>query len=165
MNNNVKIGSLLSAEKVSMGLSQLGSILATKKFWVELVIMTVGMFVAALGVYFFLIPSKLIIGSITGLSLVLAKLLPFISVGSIIFVINAILLILSFVLIGNEFGAKTVYTALILGPMIDFIGSIFPNERVDIRGACGRADHCQSMVRLALLCCDIKCLAKYIVQH
>lgn len=126
MNNNVKIGSLLSAEKVSMGLSQLGSILATKKFWVELVIMTVGMFVAALGVYFFLIPSKLIIGSITGLSLVLAKLLPFISVGSIIFVINAILLILSFVLIGNEFGAKTVYTALILGPMIDFIGSIFP---------------------------------------
>nr|WP_148295506.1 YitT family protein [Prevotella dentasini] len=103
-------------------------LLTTKKFWVELIIMTVGMFVAALGVYFFLIPSKLIVGSITGLSLVLAKLLPFISVGTIIFVINAVLLVLSFLLIGNEFGAKTVYTALILGPMIDFLGSLFPME-------------------------------------
>lgn len=43
-----------------------------------------------------------------------------------IFGINAILLILSFILIGNEFGAKTVYTALILGPMIDFISNIVP---------------------------------------
>ena len=54
--------------------------------------MTVGMFVAAMGVYFFLIPSKLIIGSITGLSLVLAKLLPFVSVGTMILYINEILI-------------------------------------------------------------------------
>lgn len=126
MNNNVKITTLFTPEKVNASMLQVKSILSTKKFWVELFIMTAGMFVAALGVYFFLIPSKLIIGSITGLSLVLAKLMPFISVGTIIFVINAILLVLSFVLIGNEFGAKTVYTALILGPMIDFIASIFP---------------------------------------
>lgn len=100
--------------------------LHTRKFWVELLIMTAGMFVAAMAVYFFLIPSKLIVGSITGLSLVIAKLLPFVSVGTFIFVINAILLVLAFVLIGNEFGAKTVYTALILGPMVDFLGWLFP---------------------------------------
>lgn len=94
-------------------------LISTKKFWIELFIMTFGMFVAALGLHFFLIPSKLIVGSITGLSIVLSKLVGFISIGQMIFGINAILLILSFILIGNEFGAKTVYTALILGPMIE----------------------------------------------
>lgn len=101
-------------------------LISTKKFWIELFIMTFGMFIAALGLHFFLIPSKLIVGSITGLSIVLSKLVGFISIGQMIFGIYAILLILSFILIGNEFGAKTVYTALILGPMIDFISNIVP---------------------------------------
>ena len=105
-----------------------GKLLKTKKFWWELFIMTAGMFVASIAVYFFLIPSKLIVGSITGLSLVIGKLFPILSVGNIIFVINAILLVLSFLLIGNEFGAKTVYTALILGPFIDLLSWLFPMQ-------------------------------------
>lgn len=100
--------------------------LQTKKFWLELFIMTAGMFLSAIGVYFFLIPSQLIVGSSTGLCIVLAKLIPFVSVGTMIFVTNAILLLIAFVLIGNEFGAKTVYSALILGPMIDFLGYVYP---------------------------------------
>ncbi len=114
------------AEKVKNFGTTASQVVKTKKFWVELLIMTLGMFVAALGIYFFLIPSKLIVGSITGLSLVISQLLPFVTTGTVIFVINSILLILSFLLIGNEFGAKTVYTALILGPMIDFLALVFP---------------------------------------
>lgn len=116
----------ISWSQMQESLHKVVRLISTKQFWIEVFILTAGMFVAALGVYFFLIPSKLIVGSITGLSLVLAKLLPFVSVGTVIFVINAILLVLSFLLIGNEFGAKTVYTALILGPMIDFLGKVFP---------------------------------------
>lgn len=126
MSNNQNSGNLSTADKFKKTTAMIAELLATKKFWVELLIMTLGMFVAAMGVYFFLIPSKLIVGSITGLSLVISKLLPFLSVGTVIFVINVILLILSFLLIGNEFGAKTVYTALILGPMVDFLGVIVP---------------------------------------
>ncbi len=102
------------------------ALLKTRKFWVELIIMTLGMIVTAAGIHFFLIPSKLIVGSITGLSLVVAQWIPGIGVGTIIFVINAILLVLSFLLIGNEFGAKTVYTALILGPFVDLFNKIIP---------------------------------------
>lgn len=98
----------------------------TRRFWIDILVMTVGMFIAAMSVSFFLIPSKLIVGSITGLSLVIAKLFPFLSVGTFIFAINGILLVLSFLLIGNEFGAKTVYTALILGPMVDFLDWVCP---------------------------------------
>ena len=48
------------------------ALLATKKFWVEFLIMTFGMMITACAVYYFLVPSKLIIGTISGLSIVIS---------------------------------------------------------------------------------------------
>ena len=110
------------------------NILATKKFWIELVIMTLGMFITACAVYYFLVPSKLIIGTISGLSIVLTSLFDsmgiHIGLSLIIMIINAILLILAWLLIGHEFGAKTVYTAMILGPLTDVCAAILPWEKI-----------------------------------
>ena len=107
-------------------------ILKTWKFWKELIIMTVGMTVAAAAVYYFLMPSKLVVGSITGLSIVIGNLFAAAGIGikvsQVIVVINAILLILAWILIGKEFGAKTVYTALILGPLVDMWEKVLPIE-------------------------------------
>ena len=104
--------------------------LKTWKFWKELIIMTLGMLVGAAAVYYFLVPSKLIIGTISGLSIVISALLANIGitvkVSTVIVVINAILLILAYFLIGKEFGLKTVYTALILGPLMDFWDAVYP---------------------------------------
>ncbi|MBR0244849.1 MAG: YitT family protein [Bacteroidales bacterium] len=106
--------------------------LGTFKFWKELVIMTVAMFIAAAAVYYFLLPSNLVIGSITGLSMVIASLfsaagIP-VKVSVVIMLINALLLVLAWLLIGAEFGAKTVYTALILGPFVDVWEKILPYQ-------------------------------------
>ena len=105
----------------------------TKKFWVELIIMTVGMIVTACAVYYFLVPSKLIIGTISGLSIVISGIAKEffnlnLEVSTVIFVINAILLILAYILIDKEFGIKTVYTALILGPLIGVLEKYLPYE-------------------------------------
>lgn len=105
------------------------ALLGTWKFWKELIIMTVGMFFGAAAVNYFLVPSHLVIGSISGLSIVLSQLLP-IKVSVMIFIINAILLLLAWILIGKEFGAKTVYTALILGPLMDVWEAIMPAHRL-----------------------------------
>ncbi|MBR1887934.1 MAG: YitT family protein [Bacteroidales bacterium] len=109
-------------------------ILKSWKFWKELFIMTAGMTVAAAAVYYFLMPSKLVVGSITGLSIVIGKLLNIAGIGikvsQVIVIINAILLVLAWLLIGKEFGAKTVYTALILGPLVDFWEKILPIEKL-----------------------------------
>ncbi len=109
-------------------------ILKTWKFWKELFIMTAGMTIAAAAVYYFLMPSKLVVGSITGLSIVIAKLLNIAGIGikvsHVIVIINAILLVLAWILIGKEFGAKTVYTALILGPLVDFWEKVLPIDRL-----------------------------------
>ena len=108
--------------------------LETVKFWKELAIMTVGMFIAASSVYYFLMPSNLVIGSITGLSMVISSIftaagIP-VKVSLVVTLINALLLVLAWLLIGAEFGAKTVYTALILGPFIEVWEKILPYQKL-----------------------------------
>lgn len=112
--------------------------LATGKFWKELLIMTLGMSFGAAAVYYFLMPSKLIIGSISGLSIVLSEVFGnigwTIKASTLILIINAILLVLAWLLIGAEFGIKTVYTALILGPLIDLWEIILPFDKLITEG-------------------------------
>ena len=108
--------------------------LCTWKFWKELIIMTVGMAIAAAAVYYFMMPSKLVLGSISGLSIVITNVLNMMGIpvkmSWIVTSINAILLVLAWLLIGKEFGAKTVYTALILGPLLEFWEKVCPYERL-----------------------------------
>lgn len=116
------------------------ALLKTKKFWIEWIIMTVGMMITAIAVYYFLVPSKLIIGTISGLSIVISGVseqlfgMP-LPVSTVILVINVILLVLAYFLIGKEFGIKTVYTALILGPLMRILETYFPYERFIQAGA------------------------------
>lgn len=116
--------------KINDAVTKAGKVLLTWKFWKELIIMTVGMFIAAAAVYYFLVPSKLVVGSISGLSIVLSAIFAnagiAVKVSTVVLVINAFLLVLAYFLIGSEFGLKTAYTALILGPMMDVWEKIFP---------------------------------------
>ena len=108
--------------------------LATWKFWKELIIMTLGMAIAAAAVYYFMVPSKLVLGSISGLSIVVSNLFDMagfpVKVSWVVMAINAILLVLAWIFIGKEFGAKTVYTAMILGPLIDLWEKVYPYENL-----------------------------------
>ena len=120
--------------KVNDILREIGQALISKKFWIELIIMTLGMVMTAICVYYFLVPSKLIVGSISGLSIVLTNIFQGIginvSLSMMITVINAILLILAYILIGKEFGLKTVYCALILGPLTKVCEWVYPWENL-----------------------------------
>lgn len=110
-------------------LRSFGHALLTVKFWRELLMMTVGMSLGAAAVYYFLMPSHLIVGSISGLSIVINTLIggDADTFSYLVMAINAFLLLLAFLLIGNEFGAKTVYTAMILGPLTQMWDRIYPN--------------------------------------
>jgi uncharacterized membrane-anchored protein YitT (DUF2179 family) len=84
-------------------------------------------------------PSNLVIGSITGLSMVISGLFGLagvtVKVSVVVTIINALLLVMAWVMIGHEFGAKTVYTALILGPFIEFWEKVMPVSRIMEEGA------------------------------
>ena len=47
-----------------------------KKFIKEYALITVGVFIVALAVYFFLMPSNVVIGSLAGLIMVIAEFIP-----------------------------------------------------------------------------------------
>ena len=103
------------------------------KFWKEMITITVAM--AAAAVYYFLMPGKLIVGSISGLSIVISGIFEkflgmTVKVSVVVFIINAILLLLAWFLIGKEFGLKTAYAALVLAPLIEMWEKICPYEKL-----------------------------------
>lgn len=108
--------------------------MGTAKFWKELAIMTLGMLVTAIAVYYFLVPSKLIIGTVSGLAIVISSVLEYvglhIKVSMVVLILNVILLALALLLVGKEFGAKTIYTSLIIGPLMELLERIMPYEKL-----------------------------------
>lgn len=104
------------------------SLVRTRKFWEEFVLMTVGMIFGAAAVYYFLMPAKLIVGTISGFCMVLNEFWggTTYSFSNWMLFVNAVLLVLAFVTVGEEFGIKTVYTGLILGPMCSLLEWIYP---------------------------------------
>ena len=92
----------------------------------EFFIITLGTAITAAAVFFFLVPSHLTIGSISALAIVASNFIPLpISVLTLIF--NVVLLVVGFLLIGREFGAKTVYTSILLPVFMGVLEIIFPN--------------------------------------
>ena len=92
----------------------------------EFISITVGTIITACAVFFFMMPSHVTVGSAAGLAIVLSEFLP-LSVSAITMAMNVGLLIIGFLLIGPEFGAKTVYCAVLLPAVIGVLERIFPD--------------------------------------
>ena len=87
---------------------------------------TIGVFIVAIAVYFFLMPSNVVIGSLAGLIMVIAEFVP-LKISVLTFIANAILLIIGFLLVGKEFGAKTVYCSVMMSVYLAIFEVVFPN--------------------------------------
>jgi len=98
----------------------------TKRNIQDFLVITGGTGIVAIAVYFFMLPSHVSVGSATALAMVLSNFIP-LPVSVITFIMNVVLLILGFLLIGPEFGAKTVYSTLLLPVMLGILEIIFPN--------------------------------------
>lgn len=92
----------------------------------EFVIINLGALGVATAVFFFMLPSKVAVGSISALSMVLANFIP-LPISVINLVLNVLLLIVGFLLVGSEFGAKTVYTSVMIPLFVGVFELIFPH--------------------------------------
>ena len=92
----------------------------------DYLLITVATVIIGAAVYFFMLPSHVTVGSATALALVISNFIP-VPVSAITLVINVILLIIGFLLIGPEFGAKTVYSSILLPLVIGVFEVLFPN--------------------------------------
>lgn len=94
----------------------------------DYIMITFGTIIIAIAVFFFLVPSKASIASISGLAIVMSNFIP-LSVSSLTMIMNIVLLIFGFFVIGKDFGIKTVYTSLLLPAVIGIFEFIFPNNQ------------------------------------
>ena len=94
--------------------------------FLDFLIITVGTLIVAAAVFFFMLPSHVSVGSGAALAMVLANFIP-LPVSVITLGMNVILLIIGFLLIGPEFGIKTVYCSVLMPIFMGMFELIFPN--------------------------------------
>ena len=92
----------------------------------EMAILTGAVAIIAAAVYFFLVPSHTSVSSISGLGIVLSNFVP-LPLSAITMVLNIVLLIIGFFTCGREFGAKTVYTSVMLPVFLRLFERLFPD--------------------------------------
>ena len=92
----------------------------------EIAIITAGTLIVAAAVFFFMLPSHVSVGSAAALAMVLSNFIP-LSVSAITLIMNVFLLLVGFLLIGPEFGGKTVYCAILLPVFIGVFEWLLPN--------------------------------------
>ncbi len=92
----------------------------------EVAVMSVAVGIIASAVYFFLIPSQTSISSVSALAIILAHYVS-LPVSSVTMILNVVLLVIGFLTCGKEFGAKTVYTSILLPLYLAVFEKIFPD--------------------------------------
>ena len=99
----------------------------------EYLLMTFGMFCYAFGWLMCVLPAGGMGGGAAGLATLINAILPtsvtgFLTIGTLVFIINCVLLILGVMIIGWKFGVKTLYCILIMSVMFNVVESFLPAD-------------------------------------
>lgn len=93
----------------------------------EYFLITLGILLVVTGVYFFKFPNKFSIGGVTGAAIILSQLLHgTISSGTIVLVINMLLLAVGYIFLGINFGNRTAYGTILLSVSLRLLEIICP---------------------------------------
>ena len=90
----------------------------------DYIIITIGVILVAFGIQYFYAPNEIAGGGLSGLSLVISHYIPFLSVGTLIYLGNLILFVIAFILVGGDFGMKTIYASFALSFIMDFMEKV-----------------------------------------
>lgn len=97
-----------------------------KKWTGEWLLMTLGTALVAAGVYFFKFPNHFSTGGVTGLGVVLGAVIPDLTPGTIVSIINLLFLVAGFAVLHASFGVKTVYCSLLLSGLLQLFEVVLP---------------------------------------
>jgi len=85
-----------------------------------------GTAIIAVAVYFFMLPSTVSVGSVTAFANVLHNFVP-LSVSALTFILNMLLLVLSYFTIGKEFAAKSAFGSILLPAYLAIFELLIPS--------------------------------------
>ena len=88
-------------------------------------LLTISTLIMAVGIYFFKFTNNFTFGGITGIAVLVAKFLP-ISASDFSFVVNILLLIIGWIVLGKSFAEKTTYSTILLSISLSLLERIYP---------------------------------------
>ncbi|MCI5621268.1 MAG: YitT family protein [Lachnospiraceae bacterium] len=94
----------------------------------EYAVLTLATLIMVFGIYVFKFPNNFSFGGVTGIAIVLSKFLPG-TPGNITLMINIVLLLLGFILLGKGFGIKTAYVSILMSVGLSLAEVWFPMEK------------------------------------
>lgn len=110
-------------------------VLSTKIWWKDFTLMkkkiqqflylNIGTILFALGIYFFRMPNSFIVGGASGLSIILSKMLPCLTTGQFVTIINLICILAGLIALGKAFSWRTIYCSMIYSFSILICEKIF----------------------------------------
>lgn len=92
----------------------------------EFALITIGIFLVAISVVYFFEPNNIAAGGITGLAIVINHYIPFIYIGPLVLMMDAILFIVALIVLGAKFGAKTIYSSFLLSTSMWIMQTFIP---------------------------------------
>lgn len=92
----------------------------------DFLVLNLGLLLTAIGVVFFKTPNHFAMGGTSGISVLLSGLLPGLNVGTVMFIINTLLVVLGYAVLGRGFGGSTVYSSVMLSVYIWLLEWLFP---------------------------------------
>ncbi len=93
----------------------------------KILILTLGTLILTTGFFFFIMPFNLTIGGISGLSMSLNAFFPQIHTGIFMMIMDAILYLIAFIILGKSFGVLSIYCSLIFSGSTTILEILLPN--------------------------------------
>lgn len=90
----------------------------------EYALTTLGIVLTAIGLEYFLFPNDIAAGGVSGIALVINGITGW-NISIMVFILNIILFIVAFVVLGKGFGGKSLYATLILSVVMEIIEKVF----------------------------------------
>ena len=92
----------------------------------EYALLTLGTVIMTLGIYFFKFPNHFSTGGVSGMAVILSHYIPNFTNGDFVMMINVLLLIVGYIVLGKGFGGRTTYVSLLMSGLTWGLERIIP---------------------------------------
>lgn len=92
----------------------------------DFILITLGVLLVAISIVYFFEPNNITAGGISGLAIIVNNYMPNIPLGIIMLIMDVILYIVAFLIIGSKFGGKSIYASIVLSGFIYIFEKFLP---------------------------------------
>ena len=94
--------------------------------WKEFFLLNLGTIILTVGVYFFKFPNHFTTGGVSGISIVINAIFPALTMGTVNLILNLVLLVIGWIILGASFGVRTAYASIVYSLLTVLLEKLAP---------------------------------------